>query len=133
MEVFYIMVESDDEDPSTRKTDEIKEATTFFKEYLGVEPTVTNAVRIGKVSKPQLLKSAIQNLDDKVPVLQSKMKLKGKKTLIMLNILLRTFLYFLILTLCIFGLYLRFPHLNKRMLVTVVYINYIMTVTYICM
>lgn len=133
MEVFYIMVESDDEDPSTRKTDEIKEATTFFKEYLGVEPTVTNAVRIGKVSKPQLLKSAIQNLDDKVPVLQSKMKLKGKKTLIMLNILLRTFLYFLILTLCIFGLYLRFPHLYKRMLVTVVYINYIMTVTYICM
>ena len=74
MEVFYNMVESDDKDPSARKTNEIKEATTLFKEYLGVEPTVTNAVRIGKVSKPQLLKLAIQNLDDKIPVLQLKRK-----------------------------------------------------------
>lgn len=42
------MVESDDEDPSARKADDIKEATSLFKEHLGVEPSVTNAVRIGK-------------------------------------------------------------------------------------
>ena len=73
---------------------EIKEATTLFKEYLGVEPTVTNAVRIGKVSKPQLLKLAIQNLDDKIPVLQSKMKLKRKENFDYAKYIV-TFLYFL--------------------------------------
>ena len=59
------MVESDNEDPSARKAD-IKKATSLFKECLGVEPTVTNAVRIGKASKPRLLKLILQNLNDKV-------------------------------------------------------------------
>ena len=40
------MVESDDEDQSAKKAGDINEATSLFKEYLGVEPTVTNAVRI---------------------------------------------------------------------------------------
>ena len=62
------MVESDNEDPSARKADDIKKATSLFKECLGVEPTVTNAVRIGKASncKPRLLKLTLQNLNDKV-------------------------------------------------------------------
>ena len=43
------MVESGDKDPSARKAGDISEATytSLFKEYVGVEPTVTNAVRIG--------------------------------------------------------------------------------------
>ena len=64
------MAESDDEDLSARKAGDINEATLLFKEYLGVEHTVTNAVRIGKkATKPQLLKLTFQNLDDKVSVL----------------------------------------------------------------
>ena len=46
--IVHNMAESEDEDPSARKTGDITEATSLFKEYLGVEPTVTNAVRIGK-------------------------------------------------------------------------------------
>ena len=42
------MVESDDEDLSARRAGDINEATSLFKEYLRIEPTVTNAVRIGK-------------------------------------------------------------------------------------
>ena len=43
------MVESGDKDPSARKAGDISEATytSLFKEYIGVELTVTNAVRIG--------------------------------------------------------------------------------------
>ena len=60
------MVESDNEDPSARKADDIKKATSLFKECLSVEPIVTNAVRIGKAFKPQLLKLTLQSLNDKV-------------------------------------------------------------------
>ena len=42
------MVESNDKDTSARKAGDINKTTSLFKEYLGVEPTVTNAVRIGK-------------------------------------------------------------------------------------
>ena len=47
------MVESDDEDSSAWKACDINETTSLFKKYIGVEPTVTKAVRIGqKATKP---------------------------------------------------------------------------------
>ena len=58
----------------------INEATSLFKEYLGVELTVTNAVRIGKkATKPRLFKLTLQNLDDKVSVLRNKLKLRKEE------------------------------------------------------
>ena len=74
------MVECDDEDPSARKAADINEATSLFKEYLGVEPTVTNAVRIRKkATKPRLLELTLQNLDDKVSVLRNILKLRKEE------------------------------------------------------
>ena len=67
------MVESNDEDPSARKTGDYNGATSLSKECLGVEPKITNVVRIGrKATKSQLLKSTLQNIDGKVCVLWNK-------------------------------------------------------------
>ena len=69
------MVESDDEDPSARKACDINETTSLFKEYISVEPTVTNVVRIGKkATKPQF-----QNLDNKDSDLRNKLKLRKEE------------------------------------------------------
>ena len=71
------MVESEDESPSTRKSINIKEATSLFKDHIGVETTVTNAVRIGrKGTKPRLLNLSLHNLNDKVTILCNKFKLR---------------------------------------------------------
>ena len=42
------MAESEEESPSARKSIDIKEATSLFKDHIGVETTVTNAVRIDR-------------------------------------------------------------------------------------
>ena len=79
--IVHNMTELQGEDPSVKKTNDINEATSLFKEYLGVETTLTNAVRIGKnATKPQLLKVTLQSLNYKVSVLQNKLKLRKTKT-----------------------------------------------------
>ena len=70
------MVESDDEDPSARKACDINETTSLFKDYIGVEPTVTNAVRIGK----KATKPPFQNLDNKDSDLRKILKLRKENS-----------------------------------------------------
>jgi len=51
--------------------------TKLFTDYLGVEAPITNANRIDrKGSKPCLLKISVDTLDNKISVLQNKMKLR---------------------------------------------------------
>ena len=60
-----------EEEPLTKKKDDINKVTSLFTEYIGVETAVTNAVRIGKKgNKPRLLKVGVSNLQDKISILR---------------------------------------------------------------
>ena len=73
------VIESLEEDASARKSDDINKVTSLFSDYLGVTCSVTNAVRIGKKgTKPHLLKVSVSNLQEKISILWSKMKLRDK-------------------------------------------------------
>ena len=77
--ILHNVKESVEEEPSNRKKDDVKEATSVFSEYVGVETVVTNAIRIGKKgTKPRLLKVSVRNLQDKVSILRGKMKLRNE-------------------------------------------------------
>lgn len=55
-------VEESAEGPSNRKKDDISKATSLFSEYMGVETTVTKAIRIEKKgTEPRLLKVSVVN------------------------------------------------------------------------
>ena len=77
--ILHKIEESVEEEPSNRKKDDIHKVTSLFTEYIGVETTVTNAIRIGKKgTKPRLLKVGISNLQDKISILRSKKKLRNE-------------------------------------------------------
>ena len=80
--ILHNIEESKEEDPQTRKRDDIKTATSLFTESLGVETLVTNAIRIGKKGgRARLLKVTVSNLQDKVAILRNKSKLKNGNNL----------------------------------------------------
>ena len=57
-------------------------ATSLFAKCLGVETSVTNAIRIGKKNKRhRLLKVTVSNLQDKVAILRNKYKLRNGNNL----------------------------------------------------
>ena len=77
--ILHNVKESLEEEPSNRKKDDMIGVTSLFSEYIGVETTVTNAIRIGKKGdKPRLLKVSISNLQDKISILRGKMKLRNE-------------------------------------------------------
>ena len=77
--ILHNFKESLEEEPSNRKKDDVNGARSLFSEYIGVEATVTNAIRIGKKGvKPRLLKVSVSNLEDKISILRGKMKLRNE-------------------------------------------------------
>ena len=57
----------------------MQKVNSLFTEYIGVETTLTNAIRIGKKgTKPRLLKVGITNLQEKISILRSKKKLRNE-------------------------------------------------------
>ena len=77
--ILHNVKESEEEEPSNRKKDDITGAASLFSEYLGVDCAITNAIRIGKKGiKPRLLKVSVSNLQDKITILRGKMKLKNE-------------------------------------------------------
>ena len=73
------MLEPLEQDASDRKSADSSKVTSLFSDYLGVTCSVTNAVWIGKKgTKPCLLKVSLSNLQDKITILQNKMKLRDK-------------------------------------------------------
>ena len=71
--ILHNIEESKEEDPQTRKRDDIKKATSLFTKCLGVETLVTNAIRIGKkCDRARLLKVFVSSLQDKVAILRNK-------------------------------------------------------------
>ena len=75
--ILHKVEESVEEEPSNRKKTIYKSYLTFT-EFVGVETTITNAIRIRKKGiKLRLLKMGIINLQDKISILRSKKKFKA--------------------------------------------------------
>ena len=77
--VLHNVLEPLDQDASDRKSADLSRVTSLFSDYLGITCSVTNAVWIGKKgTKPRLLKVTVSDLQDKISILQNKMKLRDK-------------------------------------------------------
>ena len=76
--IVHNFQESSSESPQSRKQEDIAKATSVLKEYLGINCTITNALRLGKKTqseKPRLLKITVSNVADKKAILRNKVQL----------------------------------------------------------
>ena len=79
--ILHNVEESSGDNGQVRKEQDVNKATFIFNEYMGIKPTVVNALRIGKRRdagsdvKPRLLKLTLASEQDKASLLRNCTKL----------------------------------------------------------
>lgn len=74
--ILHNVEESSGDNGQVRKEQDVNKATSIFNEYMGIKPTVVNALRIGKKRdagpdvKPRLLKLTLASEQDKASLLR---------------------------------------------------------------
>lgn len=82
--ILHNVEESSGDNGQVRKEQDVNKATSIFNEYMGIKPTVVNALRIGKRRdagpdvKPRLLKLTFGSEQDKASLLCNCTKLRNK-------------------------------------------------------
>ena len=77
--IFHNVVESTKPDGSARKNDDINFVKDLLHDYIGIDPTISNAIRIGKKSddKTRLLKVSVSCTQEKSSILSKCYKLRN--------------------------------------------------------
>ena len=82
--IIHNVEEPSGDNGKVRKEYDINKAASIFNEYMGIKPTIVNALRIGKRRdpgaeiKPRLLKLTLVSEQDKVLLLRNCTKLQNK-------------------------------------------------------
>jgi len=78
--IVHQLAESTQEEPQSRKAEDIETTSKLIQKYLGVTSTVTNAIRLGsKGAKPRLLKISVSSKREKSIILKNCTKLRNKE------------------------------------------------------
>ena len=78
--IIHNVSESTKETGPERKADDIAAVNGLLHKHLGISPTISNAIRLGKKSdRPQLLKISVALMQEKSAILRNCFKLKNSK------------------------------------------------------